>query len=199
MNNIERDRGLRIYRAVALIAIALLLPTLTGCASGRGDAGSSDPAAPVIPAEVSAIAGSLELPDEARPLQVAAAMGRATAHPGESVTLYIVAKLAPGWHIYAATGPRGIGLPTHIEPKPPPALRLTGDWTYPPASDGPDKSTVYEGETLVFSRTVEVAQRAPYGPVTLPIRFQYQACNAFRCLPPQTLTLTAHLNITPYP
>jgi thiol:disulfide interchange protein DsbD len=128
-----------------------------------------------------------------------AALLPAAARNGSEVELVIEARIAPGWHIYAADGPAGSGIPTSLTWKLPDGVEPAGEWQYPKTARGAEEQTeIYEGN-LRFRRPLRITERAKAGPLEIRCELTYQACNAFRCQPPESLELSARGEVVAEP
>jgi len=126
-----------------------------------------------------------------KPVVAQAALRPAAARNGSKVELVIEARIAPGWHIYAADGPTGSGIPTSLKWKLPDGVEAAGEWQYPKTARGAqEQAENYEG-TLRFRRPLRITERAKPGPLEIYGELTYQACDAFRCRPPESLALSA--------
>src|SRR5262249_46698654 len=133
----------------------------------------------------------LNEPTPEMPFVAKAALRPATAHRGNTLMLIIEAKTAPGWHIYAANGPREMGTPTSISVKLPEGVVLTGPWEYSKTVPGQEgKSEVYEGR-LIFRRSLQITEKVKRGTIEVQCELTYEACDPFHCRPPETLPLSA--------
>lgn len=138
-----------------------------------------------------------EEPTPAKPLVAKAALRPATGQNGDTMEFIIEAKTAGGWHIYATGEAVRMGTPTTVEIILPKGLEPAGRWQFPKAVPGPEKQGgIYEGR-LLFRRLLRITGKAKSGPVRVQCRLTYQACDAFRCQPPQTLTLSAEGEVGP--
>ncbi len=133
-------------------------------------------------------------PDARHPVVATAELAPATGHRGQSWVIIIRVKLAPAWHIYAAEGPNGSGIPTTLELRLPDAIEADGQWSYPKAILGSDGQMIYEG-ALEFRRKLRVRPDAAAGPISVACEFGYQACNPVSCHPPTKLELAAHAEV----
>jgi hypothetical protein len=138
-------------------------------------------------------------PTPQRPVVAWAELRPARVRPGETLTFLVHVKTAPAWHLYAAEGPTGIGLPTTVQVQLPEGLEAAGAWTYPPAktsSTGP--GLIYEG-ALTFQKLLRVGAHAASGTLRLSCQLGYQACDPFCCRPPATLEVRAAGEVIPAP
>jgi DsbC/DsbD-like thiol-disulfide interchange protein len=139
------------------------------------------PAAPVLTEE----------PTPNNPFVAIAALRPAGGGGGDLVELVIEARTAPGWHIYAVGDSQGGAVPTSLEVKLPRGVEPAGAWQYPQARAGPEgPAGIYEGR-LTFRRPLKITESARRGPIEIQCEVTYQACDPFRCRPPETLTLSA--------
>jgi DsbC/DsbD-like thiol-disulfide interchange protein len=134
-----------------------------------------------------------------KPVVAQAALRPAAARNGSPVELIIEVHIAPGWHIYAADGSTGSAIPTSLKWKLPDGVEAAGQWQYPKAARGAEEQAeIYEGN-LTFRRPLRITQRAKPGPLELHGELTYQACNAFRCRPPESLALSARGEVVAAP
>ena len=121
------------------------------------------------------------------PVSVTAVTERATVRPGEVIRLALDVKAPEGIHLQSDK-PRDPSLiPLLLSMAPPTGVSVV-DIAYPKSVDfqliGFDQPlAVFEGEFAVGVR-VRVAKDAAPGPITIPARFQYQACNNSTCFNP---------------
>lgn len=97
--------------------------------------------------------------------------------PGGTVEVRAVATVEPAWHIYSTT--ETLGTATKLVLTLPPGATLVGEVKEPAAHreeiEYVGQVSVHRGE-VVFSQTVRVPADAK-GPVTIPARLEYQACD----------------------
>jgi hypothetical protein len=110
---------------------------------------------------------------------------------GDIVELVVEARTATRWHIYAAGESTGGTIPTSLEVRLPSGVEATGAWQYPQTKPGQEgQGGIYEGR-LTFRRLLKITENAQPGPMEVHCDLTYQACDPFRCRPPETLTLAA--------
>jgi len=132
-----------------------------------------------------------EEPTPTKPVVAQATLRPAAGRNGSNVDLVIEVQIAPGWHIYAAEGPTGSGIPTSLKWKLPDSVEAAGEWKYPkPGRGAGEQAEIYEGH-LRFRRPLRITERAKPGPLEIRGELTYQACDAFRCRPPESLALSA--------
>jgi hypothetical protein len=134
-------------------------------------------------------------PGPAQPIVVGTALRPAKVRPGQSLTLFVQACIAPTWHISGTQDSAGEAIPTTLKLKRTEGVEPVGSWTYPPAkpaADGP--ASHYEG-TVTFRQQLRVAADAAPGPLEVTCEFDYQACDPFRCRPPAKLVLKASAEV----
>jgi DsbC/DsbD-like thiol-disulfide interchange protein len=142
---------------------------------------------------------ALEEPTGDRPVVAAAVLQPGRPQPGQSVTLVVEVRTAPGWHIYAVEPGSGPVVPTSLTLKLPIGWTAAGEWVRPEAVsnlDGPGK--IYEG-AFAFRRPLTVSGQAAPGPVELACELRYQACDPFGCRPPATLIVRARAEVVASP
>jgi hypothetical protein len=138
---------------------------------------------------------SLAEPAADRPVSLTAVARPASATEGESVTVAVRMKIAPGWHAYAEAGTGGPTELTRLEETLPEGITAAGPWRLPESRPQRDGSAIYEGD-VVFLRTFQLGAVRP-GTVALPLKVSFQVCNQQRCLPPQSVTLTPRWDVKP--
>jgi DsbC/DsbD-like thiol-disulfide interchange protein len=149
--------------------------------TSKANPASVGPAAPILTEE----------PTPKNPFVAKAAMRPAAGSAGDTLELVIEARTAPGWHIYAAGDSPGGTIPTSLEVKLPRGVEPAGPWQYPQAKLGQEgQGGIYEGK-LLFRRRLQIRENAQQGPIEIQCELTYQACDPFRCRPPETLTLSA--------
>ena len=149
----------------------------------------SQSAGPILTAE----------PTPTKPVVAQAALRSVTGRNGSNVELVIEVQIAPGWHIYAAEGPTGSGIPTSLKWKLPDSVEAAGEWKYPkPGRGAGEQAEIYEGN-LKFRRPLRITERAKPGPLEIHGELTYQACDAFRCRPPESLALSARGEVVVVP
>lgn len=137
---------------------------------------------------------SLAEPTEEQPVSSDVLMLPTSAAPGEKVRLAIKAEVLPTWHIYAHDPSEMFIVTTHTFELSD-GLTADGDWFLPMSElyDAAPTMLIYHGE-LLFMQDLRVAKDAKPGTETVELKFRYQACDPYICLPPEeiqrTLTLT---------
>ncbi len=125
---------------------------------------------------------------------------RPAVHPGATLRAALRVPIPPGLHIQSNDPGDPTVIAATLTPDPPPGIAVT-EVVFPPSRDlllpgypGPTK--VFEG-TILIGVTIRVdADHAP-GPVTLPARFGYQACNDTTCFRPMTVDTGWTFDVTP--
>ncbi|MGI4791137.1 MAG: thioredoxin family protein [Janthinobacterium lividum] len=129
----------------------------------------------------------------ALPVHFTVSASPAAAHPGESVTVTIQAKIDPGWHIYsvvpAATGPSAtqivsLGDATGLGP-------TTEDAPIQKLDPNFQTQVAYHETTAAFTRQFRVVTSTP------TVTLHYQTCNNHVCLPPTDVALPLTLSVVP--
>jgi thiol:disulfide interchange protein len=119
-------------------------------------------------------------------------------HAGSTARLALSVEIEKGFHAQA-NHPRGETLiPMKLTLDTPPGVTLV-DITFPPSTVflvAGDPSDVFEGTILVGARIAISAALAP-GPLTIPGRLQYQACDDRLCYQPNTLAVSWPLQVVP--
>lgn len=159
-----------------------LVVLVLGGAAGLGSAAAQDGA-----------------PSARKPVVAQAVLSPATVHAGERTTLVVEARIAPGWHIYAADDSTGTSIPTTLKLKLPKGITTQGDWTYPAALPGHEGEGLFYEGTVKFRRTLKVDARTGPGPLKIDCEFGYQACDATSCRPPTKVTVKSTATVTEAP
>jgi Carboxypeptidase regulatory-like domain len=146
---------------------------------------------PVPPPEI-----ALAAPAGKTRVTAGAALQPGQARPGESVTLFVKARVAPGHHIYALDDSGCGNLPTAIKASWPRLLQPDGPWRGPEPKVARDGSRTLEGE-LLFQRRFLVERGAAARVHTLPIRLEFQVCNEALCWPAEKIDLETKLEVLP--
>jgi len=150
---------------------------------------------PVDPATIQVTVGE---PSQNNPVAIGAAIDRIEVAVNQQVQFVVRAKMADGWHIYAAEGPTGVGRPTKCILKLPEGI-TAGEWTFPTAevkdsSQGP--VGMYHGEAS-FSIPLTVTANAAAGSTQIECEFHHQPCTDQQCLRPTATKLIVPITITP--
>jgi hypothetical protein len=124
------------------------------------------------------------------PVVAAVELAPAKVRPGESLDIVVRIKLAPTWHVYAAEGTPGPGVPTSLKLQLPKGVEAEGGWAYPKPDRDRDGQRIYAG-TLEFRHRLRVAQDAAPGPIEVACEFSYQACDPQSCRLPAKADLRA--------
>ncbi|RMF42093.1 MAG: hypothetical protein D6753_08375, partial [Planctomycetota bacterium] len=147
---------------------------------------SGGPAAGPPPAiDVSSVDVPVAEPTADRPVALGAVVHPSQANPGDKVVLVVRAKMFAPWHIYAAEGPTGVGIPTRLQIDAPGWVAASA-WALPAAHVeqsplGP--MSLYEGDVR-FVAELQLADDAPAGQHAIAVTVTYQSCNDTQCLPP---------------
>jgi thiol:disulfide interchange protein DsbD len=141
-------------------------------------------------------------PAQVVPQQVLSAydtrLEREVTHPGTTVRGVLRVPLPDGLHLQS-NAPREAGLiPTELTFAPPPGITIT-EVVFPASIDLPLPGyalplAVFEHELLLGVSISVDASRAP-GPVTIPSRLRYQACDDRQCFRPRDLDITWRLGV----
>jgi hypothetical protein len=125
-----------------------------------------------------------------------AVMYPSVAQPGDTVTLFVKARVAEGHHIYALEDSGSKNLPTTLEAKPSaPGLTSDGPWRGPVPKLEDNGSRIYTGE-LFFRQVLLVdSSRARPGSYNVPVQLRFQVCNEALCWPPETISLETTLEV----
>jgi hypothetical protein len=134
---------------------------------------------------------------EDNPVALSAVVRPASATVGDTVTVAVRMKIAPGWHTYATAGKGGSAVATRVEDVLPVGAKSAGAWRLPKGLPHEDGSEHYTGD-VVFLRTVTLEATQP-GPVEIPVTVSFQTCDQERCLPPESRKLTVRLEVSAKP
>jgi hypothetical protein len=144
-------------------------------------------AAPKSPARADRSTVDLPEPDAEHPVVASADLSPGKLKAGGTLDLIVRVRMAPTWHIYAAVGSKGPGIPTTLSLRLPEGIEAEGDWTYPEAHRGSDGQMIHEG-AVEFRRKLRVG-RAARGTIRVSCEFGYQACDPHSCQLPTKETL----------
>jgi uncharacterized GH25 family protein len=133
-------------------------------------------------------------PTAAKRITAGVAVQPASVHVGEAVALFVKARLAPGFHIYALEDSGCKNLPTSIEFSLSQGLRMDGSWRGPEPREQDDGSRTLAGDML-FRRSFVIEQGARIGKHTLPVQLHFQVCNEALCWPPETISLETEFEV----
>jgi hypothetical protein len=142
-------------------------------------------------------AAAAEEPPADRPVALSAVVRPAAAAVGDTVTVAVRMTIAPGWHTYAAAGPGGAAVATRLGDALPAGAKAEGPWRPPAGEPQPNGGAAYTGD-VVFLRTVRL-EAVPPGALEVPLTVSFQACDRERCLPPETVKLTARVEVRAKP
>jgi hypothetical protein len=140
---------------------------------------------------VTATAGDALADDH--PVVLSVVVRPAAATVGDTVTVAVRMKIAPSWHTYAAAGKGAPAVVTRVEDALPTGAKAAGAWQLPEALPHADGGAHYTGD-VVFLRDVKL-EATPAGTIELPVTVSFQACDRERCLPPETVKVTARLEV----
>jgi hypothetical protein len=121
-----------------------------------------------------------------------------TVRPGESLTLFVKARIAPGHHIYALEDSGCKNLPTALDAALASVLTPDGPWRGPEPKPHDDGSRTLAGEVLFKRRfLIERGARGKTHKLSAAIRFQ--VCNEALCWPPETVSLETEFEVVTSP
>jgi hypothetical protein len=118
----------------------------------------------------------------------------ALAAPGDTVTLFIKVRIAPGCWIYALDNSGSVNLPTSFETAPTSLILPSGGWVGPEPKAKEGSSRIHSGEAL-FQRRFIVERESAAGQAKVALELKYQVCNEALCWPPETKSLEASFTI----
>ena len=132
-------------------------------------------------------------PAGTKPVTAAAAVQPGSARPGDSITLFVKLRIAPGHHIYALEDSGCRNLPTSLDATLPRVLKPDGSWVGPEPKVQKDGSRTIAVEAL-FRRRFMV-ERGEARKHKLPVKLRYQVCNEALCWPPENIVLETELEV----
>ena len=144
----------------------------------------------------------LPLPTQsgARRVTAAAAVQPQKVRPGDTLTLFVKARVAAGHHIYALEDSGCSNLPTSLESSLRGVLTPEGPWRGPAPKTLDDGSRTLAGEVL-FKRRYLVNGSGGGGNKTqkLPATLRFQVCNEALCWPAETISLETEFEVVTSP
>jgi DsbC/DsbD-like thiol-disulfide interchange protein len=120
---------------------------------------------------------------------------------GASVSLELTAEVAPGWHLYALTQPKGGPNPLEIAVAKGSSFEIKAEAITAPAPEATNddvfglETRQYDG-TVVFTVPISAGAAARSGKHSVPIQITFQACGNGICLRPFTQTLPIELVVS---
>jgi hypothetical protein len=121
-----------------------------------------------------------------------------TVRPGESFTLFVKARIAPGHHIYALEDSGCSNLPTSLDAALPGVLAPDGPWRGSEPKQHDDGSRTLADEVL-FKRRFLIERGAGGKTHKLPATLRFQVCNEALCWPPETISLETQFEVIASP
>jgi thiol:disulfide interchange protein DsbD len=216
MRTVDRPRAFPTRRLIALLwaLVPIALAVVVG-ASAPAAYAQFGGARPKIPGLAPPIALGDEEPDDV--LVVEAAVAAEVVAPGGDVPIALRFTFAKGWHMWPHKGASLEGtavfsgaIPTVLSIAPdasgpsaaPAGVTVHLGFAQWPAlhaarmdlGDGPKEYAVHEGTFSVFV-PVSILPDAKPGPVEIPFRISFQACNDERCEPPSSIDVVARFTI----
>lgn len=180
------DQPLDLGRLILQVAQPEDNRSLAMIPSNRGTAGpSTDPVAAI----------QLEEPTGPQRVVAAAALHPSRVKSGESTTLLLKVRIAPGCWMAPLAKPSGAATSTRLEITLPAGWQNDGECQAPePMPNGLDNTPVYYRE-VVFRQPVKVLATAVPGSVEIHATFHCQASNSLFSWPPAVLTLKASAEV----
>jgi hypothetical protein len=190
---------------IPLLTVVVLAASVLGCEPpAKTGSATSPPSAPVAlqaPAtgdrtEEGPPAGIvIEEPSPTQPVAVGATLRPVKVRPGQTMTLFVQARIAPTWHIYGTEDSASEAIPTTLKLEQAKGIEPVGSWTSPPGKRAAGTpASHYEG-TVTFQHQLRVTAGAAPGPLEVTCEFGYQACDPFRCQLPAKLVLKARAEV----
>jgi cytochrome c biogenesis DsbD-like protein len=124
----------------------------------------------------------------------AIAVQPSTVAPGETLTIFIKARVAEGHWIYALENSGSETIPTGIEASVPSALKAEGPWRSPAPKTQADESRTLAGE-LLFARPYLIESRTQPQKHKLRFKLKFQVCNELVCWPPESVDIETEVEI----
>lgn len=195
-------------RHLGSFVVVLLSLASCGCHSASNDPTTGGPASSTqdaaaavsdLPRTSTSGAKAIALPEpsaETPFVAVASSEARKLA-AGDTFEFVIQARTLSGWHIYAVDKPTGISIPTSLDLVLPQGVLAASDWKYPKAevhATAQGASFVYRGP-MTFTRELQLADDAKAGVYDIVCQLRFQACDAFSCLSPETVELSATVEV----
>jgi hypothetical protein len=166
---------------------AAVAPAQAG--KGQADLGLNPTATPEIVVPV---------PKGTNRVTAAAVFHPVTAHAGETVSLLVKARIAPGHWIYALDDSGSHNLATTVITESVRPFRLAEPWRSSKPKVKSDGSRIYAAEVVLQSR-FQIDRAAADGMQRLPVTLRYQVCNEALCWPPATISLEPVLKVVRSP
>jgi hypothetical protein len=138
-------------------------------------------------------------PSGARRVTAAAAVQPQKVRPGDTLTLFVKARVAPGHHIYALEDSGCSNLPTSLEASLRGILKPDGPWRGPEPRTQEDGSRTLAAEMLFKRRFLVEENRSGARSHKLPATLRFQVCNEALCWPAETIPLETEFEVVASP
>ncbi|HKQ39205.1 MAG TPA: hypothetical protein VJ063_14100 [Verrucomicrobiae bacterium] len=122
------------------------------------------------------------------------ALQPANVAPGETVTVFIKARIAEGHWIYSLEKSGSENSATRIEGKLPRDIQQEGPWRGPEPKLKADGARTIAGEALFSCRLLAGGYSRP-AKHKLQFKFEFQVCNDLVCWPPESIDMEAELEV----
>ena len=137
---------------------------------------------------------------ENAPVTASVFSSRLRVHPGQTFHVAVALDIHDGWHLYGPNPDVDFVKPTTVAMKSH-ASFSAGDMDVPAGRTKQDpvldqKLTTYEGRVW-FRLPVTVSRNAETGETKLVLELNTQACDARRCLPPRTTSISVPVTVDP--
>jgi protocatechuate 3,4-dioxygenase beta subunit len=142
---------------------------------------------------------SVPAPRGARRVTAAVAVQPSKVRPGNTLTLFVKARVAAGHHIYALEESGCSNLPTTLEASLPGVLRPDGPWRGPEPKVQDDGSRTLAGEVLFKRRFLIEGNRSGARTHKLAATLRFQVCNEALCWPAETISLETEFEVVTSP
>jgi hypothetical protein len=133
-------------------------------------------------------------PSQKARVTAAAAVQPPTVAPGETLTVFIKARIAEGHWIYALENSGSENMPTSIEGSLPPAINSDSPWRSPGPKILADESRILAGEVL-FSQPCLIESYTEPRKHKLRFKLKFQVCNELVCWPPESVDIETEVEI----
>ena len=178
---------------LAFLFIARSKAAVAPAQAGKGQADLGlNPTATATPEIV------VPVPKGTNRVTAAAVFHPVTAHAGETVSLLVKARIAPGHWIYAVDDSGSHNVATTVITESGHPFRLAEPWRSSQPKVKSDGSRVYAAEVVLQSR-FQIDRAAADGMQRLPVTLRYQVCNEALCWPPATISLEPVLKVVRSP
>ncbi len=171
-------------------------------AAARTEPGTPETSAPAdaVAAKRDIAPTSADASGRANAVTIHAYTSRLSLRPGDSLRVAVAIDIEDGWHLYGQNPEADFLVPTTVAVEPAPEFTV-GEIQRPAEHRAMDpilkqKLNTFKGR-IWFDVPVTVRPDAKPGALTLALAVKTQACDASRCLQPQTTTLRIPIQVDP--